>query len=163
VGYAQTLGEKNVGIFRAPPIGSGKLGSWYDATQSSSEMITAWSPHKHEAAMLLMFMHTPERLKALYNETGAFPADNRFNLGAISDPLQKQMIAWDLDPHNIWLENFVPSQIDLNGDQVAGETITSNSGGSDTAAQLWERTARQWRLSNPSEMKHFTAWIGSHL
>lgn len=163
VGYAQTLGEKNVGIFRAPPIGSGKLGSWYDATQSSSEMITAWSPHKQEAAMLLMFMHTPARLRALYNETGAFPADNRFNLGAISDPLQKQMIAWDLEPHNIWLENFVPSQIDLNGDQIAGETITSNSGGSDTAAQLWERTARQWRLSNPGEMKHFTSWIGSHL
>jgi multiple sugar transport system substrate-binding protein len=126
-------------------------------------MITAWSQHKREAAAFLMFMHTPERLAAFYRQTGGFPADDRFNLHAITDPLQKQMLAWDLDPHNIWLENFVPTQIDYNGDQIAGETITSNSGGGDTAAQLWERTARQWRVSNPAEMKQFSAWIGASL
>ena len=163
VGYAKTMGEKTIGVFRAPPIGSGKLGSWYDATQSSTEMITSWSRHKHEAAMFLMFMHTPERLKALYDQTGAFPADNRFDLNAIKDPLQKQMIRWDLDPHNVWLENFVPPQVDLNGDQTAGEMITSGSGGPATAAQIWERSTRQWRASNPDGLKRFTSWIGSSL
>jgi hypothetical protein len=64
---------------------------------------------------------------------------------------------------SVWLENFVPTQIDLNGDQTAGETITAGSGGSDTAAQLWERTARQWRTSNPDAVKHFTTWIGGSL
>ena len=163
VNYAKVLGEKNIGIFRPPSIGSAKLGAYYDADQSSTEMITSWSRHKHEAAMFLMFMHTPERLQALYNQTGAFPADDRFNLHAITDPLQKQMLNWDLSPYNIWLENFPPPQIDLNGDQVAGETITSKSGGPDTAAQLWERTARQWRVANPDSVKHFRAWIGGHL
>jgi ABC-type glycerol-3-phosphate transport system substrate-binding protein len=163
VGFAATLGKAKVGIFRAPPIGNGKLASWYDATQSSSEMITAWSSHKREAAMFLVYMHTPERLRAFYSQTGGFPADDRFNLRTITDPMQKQMITWDLDPHNIWLENFVPSQIDANGDQVAGETITSKGGGPDVAAQLWERTARQWRVANPAEMKRFTAWIGGAL
>ena len=111
--------------------------------------------------MFLMFMHTPERLRAFYQQTGGFPADNRFNLHTITDPLQKQMLAWDLDPHNIWLENFVQTQIDLNGDQVAGETVTASSGSPADAAQLWERTPRQWRVSNPAELQHFTAWIGN--
>lgn len=160
VSYASTLGEKNIGLFVPPALGSGKLASYYDATQSSSEMITSWSPHKREAAMFLMFMHTPERLKALYGQTGAFPADNRFNLGAIKDPLQRQMLKWDLGLPNVWLENFVPTQLDTNGDRTAGETVTAG-GTAQMAAQLWERTARQWRVSNPSDMKHFKAWIGS--
>jgi raffinose/stachyose/melibiose transport system substrate-binding protein len=163
VSFAATLGEAKVGVFRAPPIGSGKLGSWYDATQSSSEMITSWSKHKSEAAMFLMFMHTPERLAAFYSQTGGFPADNRFKVSTVKDPLQKQMLAWDLLPNNIWLENFVPTQIDLNGDQIAGETVTAKSGGPDTAALLWDRTAKQWRVSNPAELQHFKAWIGAAL
>jgi hypothetical protein len=57
----------------------------------------------------------------------------------------------------------VPTQIDLHGDQTAGETTTSRSGAPETAAQLWERTARQWRASNPDDVKHFKAWIGSSL
>ncbi len=160
VSFAKVLGEANVGVFREPPIGNGKLSSWYDVTQSSSEMITSWSSHKTEAAMFLMFMHTPERLAALNQTTGAFPADDRFNTKSITDPLQRQMLAWDLGMKSVWLENFVPTQIDLNGDQVAGETVTSG-GTPAAAAQLWERTARQWRASNPTEMKQFTAWIGS--
>jgi multiple sugar transport system substrate-binding protein len=161
LGYARTLGAKNIGLFLPPPIGSGKLASSYDVTQSSSEMITAWSGHKREAALFLMFMHAPERLKALYDQTGAFPADKRFNLKAITDPLQKQMLTWDLSLPSIWLENVVPTQIDLNGDQTAGETITSGNGTPATAAQLWERTARQWRASNPDDVKRFKAWIAS--
>jgi raffinose/stachyose/melibiose transport system substrate-binding protein len=159
--YARTLGAKNIGLFLPPPIGSGKLASYYDVTQSSSEMITAWSGHKREAALFLKFMHTPERLKALYDQTGAFPADKRFNLQVIKDPLQKQMLKWDLGLRSIWLENLVPTQVDLNGDQTAGETITSRSGTPEMAAQLWERTARQWRASNPDGVKRFKAWIGS--
>jgi raffinose/stachyose/melibiose transport system substrate-binding protein len=159
VGYAKTMGEKNIGVFRAPPIGSGKLGPWYDATQSSSEMITSWSPHKQEAAMFLMFMHSPERLKALYDQTGAFPADNRFPLDKIKDPLQRQLLKWDLTLPNIWAENFVPTQLDTNGVRIAGQTVTSG-GTAQAGAQLWERTARQWRASNPADVKNFTSWVG---
>ena len=113
--------------------------------------------------MFLMYMHTPERLRAFYDQTGGFPADDRFNLKEIKDPMQRQMITWDLDPRNIWLENFVPTQVDSNGDQAAGEIITSGSGSPDSAAQIWERTTRQWRVSNPSDSKHFQDWIGKAL
>ena len=160
VSFAHVLGEANVGVFREPSIGNGKLASFYDVTQSSSEMITSWSKHQTEAAMFLMFMHTPERLAALNHSTSAFPADDRFNTHTISDPLQRQMLSWDLGLHSVWLENFVPTQLDSNGDQIAGETVTSNGGSPGTAAQLWERTARQWRASNPTMMKQFSAWIG---
>jgi len=162
VSYAKTLGEKNIGVFPPPALGSGKLGSYYDATQSSSEMITTWSAHKREAAQFLMFMHTPARLAALYDQTGAFPADNRFNVHAIKDPLQRQMLTWDLNLPNVWLENFVPTQLDTNGDRTAGETVTSG-GTADTAGQLWERTARQWRASNLGDLQRFKSWIGSSL
>jgi multiple sugar transport system substrate-binding protein len=159
IGYAKTMGEQNIGVFPAPPIGTGKLGAWYDATQSSSEMITSWSAHKHEAAMFLMFMHTPERLRALNSQTGAFPADNRFPLDKIKDPLQRQLLQWDLTLPNFWAENFVPTQLDTNGVRVAGQTVTSG-GTAQAGAALWERTARQWRASNPADVQHFTSWIG---
>ena len=89
------------------------------------------------------------------------PADNRFDLNVAGDPLARQMIKWDLDPHNVGLENVVPTQVDSNGDQAAGEMITSGSGSPQTAAQLWERTARQWRAANPDQARRFTSWIGS--
>jgi raffinose/stachyose/melibiose transport system substrate-binding protein len=158
--YPKTLGKGNIGIFQPPSIGSAKLAPYYDATQSSSEMITAWSKYKVQDAQFLMFMHSPARLQAFYAETGGFPADDRFNTKQITDPLAKTLFQWDLEPKNVWLENFVPTQVDSNGDQAAGEMITSGSGDEAAAAQIWERTTLQWRVSNPADLKHFQAWIG---
>ena len=113
--------------------------------------------------MFLTFMHTPERLKALYDQTGAFPADNRFDLGAIKDPLQRQMLTWDLTLPNIWLENFVPSSSTPTATDGRRNDHVGQRRARNIAAQLWERTARQWRVSNPGDLKHFQSWIGGKL
>ena len=69
--YPKTLGKGNIGIFQPPSIGSAKLAPYYDTTQSSCEMITAWSKYKAQDAQFLVFMHSPARLQAFYTRRAA--------------------------------------------------------------------------------------------
>ena len=81
-----------------PIWGKGKLATSYDTTQSSSAFITSWSKHPKAAAQFLMFLHSPQALKAWYKATGVFPADKRFPASLVTDPIAKQQLKLDQSP-----------------------------------------------------------------
>ncbi len=110
-----------------PIWGHGKLATSYDTTQSSDAFITKWSKHPRAAAQFLVFLHSPQALKAWYAATGVFPADKRFPASLVTDPIAKQLLALDQSPVSVWPENFVPPQVDGNADLAGGELITSGS------------------------------------
>lgn len=152
--WAKTLGEANVGVGAPPIFGSGKLAKTYDATQSSSEFITSWSPNKVADAKFLEWLHTPANMKALNKETGAFPADNQFPKSLITDPMAKKLDQLDTAGPSIWLENFIPPTIDTSADRPAGQLITSGG----TAAQavaLWKQQLQLWRSQQPTQFNQF--------
>lgn len=160
--WEHTLGANAIGV-AAPPIwGQGKLADTYDVTQSSDEFITSWSKNKPAAAAFLAWLHQPENLKTLYSQTNAFPADKRFPVSEISDPLAKQLYALDTAPVSIWLENYLPPQIDNNADIPAGQLIASKAGTPDQAVAIWDRVIKQWRLQQMQEFRQFKTWAGTH-
>lgn len=160
--WEQTLGAKSIGV-AAPPIwGNGKLADTYDVTQSSDEFITSWSKNKPAAAAFLAWLHQPDNLKTLYSQTNAFPADKRFPVSAISDPLAKQLYELDTAPVSIWLENYLPPQVDNNADIPAGQLITSKAGTPDQAVAIWDRVIKQWRLQQVQEFRQFKTWAATH-
>ncbi len=153
--WAKTLGAQNVGVGRPPIWGTGKLASTYDATQSSDEFITSWSTNKAATAKFLAFLHTPANMMALYAETGAFPADDRFPLSRVTGTLPKLLDGLDTSGKSVWLENYIPPQIDTNADLPAGQLITSGSGTPAQAAQLWMQQIEKWQLQQPVQFQLF--------
>lgn len=156
--WGKTLGEGNVGVAYPPQWGSGGLVDTYDVTQSSDEFIASWSKNQKTAATFLAWLHEPDNMKALYNQTGAFPADDRFPVEAISDPLAKQLFKLDTGKQSNWLENYIPTMVDTNADIPAGQMVVSGSGSPDKAVALWDSVVTQWRTQQPAEYKQFQNW-----
>jgi raffinose/stachyose/melibiose transport system substrate-binding protein len=161
IAWGTTLGDANIGV-AAPPIwGSGTLAKTYDVTQSSDEFITSWSQNPRAAATFLAWLHQPANMNALYSETGAFPADKRFNVSRITNPLAKQLYALDTSGPSIWLENYIPPEIDSEADIPAGQLIISGSGTPSAAVALWDQQLTKWRTQQPGELANFKKWAAS--
>ena len=58
----------------------------------------------------------------------------------------------------VWLENFLPGQIDSDADLPAGQTIFAQSGTPEDAANLWQSVAETWRNQHPDELKNWENW-----
>jgi ABC-type glycerol-3-phosphate transport system substrate-binding protein len=152
------LGADKVGVMRTPKLGTGKMADTGNATQSISFFLTKWSKHPQEAADFLAFLHTPDRLNSWYKHTGVIAADTRFDRSVVTDPVLKQMVEWETTGPQVWLENFLPGQIDSDADLPAGQMIFSQSGTPADAAELWQRAAETWRNQHPDELTNWKNW-----
>lgn len=155
--WAQLMGVDKVGVMKTPIFGTGKLSEAYNATQSTSFFVTSWSEHPQEAADFITFMHNVDRLSSWFQFTGVVPADDRFDVAQISDPFQKQLATFDLSPMNVWLENFIPTQMDMDGLRPGGSMLASGST-ADEVIDLIDRTLNLWRTQNPADVKTFEEW-----
>lgn len=159
ISWAKAIGDQNIGVAR-PPIWStaGALSNTYDVTQSSDEFITSWSHNKEAAATFLRWLHTPANLSSLFKDTGAFPADDRFDASAITDPIAKKLYKLDTTGKSVWPENYYPPTVDSDADIPAGQLITSKSGTPAQAVDLWARIVAQWQTQQPSAYSQFVKW-----
>jgi multiple sugar transport system substrate-binding protein len=156
--WEKIVGADKLGVQPTPRWGTGKLANYYDATQSSDAFITSWSNHKRAAAAFLAWLHQPQNLQSWYETTGAFPADRRFPVSRIKDPVAKQLYELDTRPNQIWPENYFPPQVDSNGIRPAGQMILAGSGTPAQAAALWERTIKQWKTQQPAQYQKYQQW-----
>ena len=156
--WAKTIGESNMGVTAPPQWGTGSLASAYDTTQSSDEFIASWSANKQADAKFLAWLHQPANMVALNKETGAFPADNRFPISDITDPLAKSLDKLDTAGTSYWLENDIPPQIDSNADIPAGQLITSGSGTPAQAVAIWQQQLQKWQEQQPTQFTQFKKW-----
>lgn len=155
--WAKTLGSDNIGVAAPPKLGEGAMADMYDTTQSSTAFITSWSKHKRAAAAFLSWLHQAPQLDAWYAQTGVFPADKRFPDTKITDPLARKLFELDKG-QSVWLENYLPPQVDQNADLPAGQLITSGSGTPAKASALWDQVIQQWKTQHPDEFQHYEQW-----
>lgn len=159
--WGKALGEANVGVTLPPRWGNGALAGTYDVTQSSDEFLTSWSQDKAAAAKFLAWLHQPANMASLYRQTGAFPADKRFPVSSISDPLASKLYHLDTGKNSIWLENYLPPEVDTNADIPAGQMILSGSGNVGQAVALWDRVLKQWRMQQAGEFQQYKKWAAA--
>jgi ABC-type glycerol-3-phosphate transport system substrate-binding protein len=151
------LGADKVGVMKPPKWGTGTLADAGNATQSISFFVTSWSQHQQEAADFLQFMHTPDRLTAWYKATGVVAADNRFDASLVTIPQLQKMAKFETTGPQVWLENWIPPQVDGDGVRPAGQIIFSQSGTPADAAATVERVTATWRTSHPDEVTNWQA------
>jgi raffinose/stachyose/melibiose transport system substrate-binding protein len=157
--FAKDLGgASKVTVAKWPVFGTGALKNSYNATQSTSYFVTSWSKSKKQAAAFLAYLHTGPQLNAWYKATGTPPADKRFKISNIKAPLDKQLYALNTTGKQIWLQNFFPPQVDLNGNAPAQENLLGGRGDGAAAATIRERAAKQWRAQQPGQLKNWSAF-----
>jgi multiple sugar transport system substrate-binding protein len=157
----QTLKDMDptkVGVMKFPKWGMGKLADYGNVTQSTSYLITKWSKAPQEAANFIMNWHSAERMSAWFAATGVVPADDRFDASVITDPVMQTVAKWNVTGPQVWLENWIPGQVDNDGDLAAGQMVFAQSGTPADEANLWEQSATAWRNQNPVELDHWKSW-----
>ncbi len=156
--WAKDLGP-DLGVMRPAKWGTGKLADAGNAGLSASQFVTKWSKHPKEAADLIAFMHSPERLSAWYKATGVNIADDRFDKSQITDPILTWMADYETSGPQVFLESWLPPQVDGEANLPAGQLIFTGSGTPADAAQLWERASATWRKTHPDEVANWQELI----
>ena len=121
--------------------------------------VTKWSKHKEAAGNLMAFMHTPERLKALYAQTGNFPADSRWSPKQATRPTDRIMLKWLADRNVNYPANYYPTDLDVNGNFVVFQGILGGKMTVDQAAATYQSVITKWRKLHAAELQNYKLWI----
>jgi raffinose/stachyose/melibiose transport system substrate-binding protein len=157
INWGAALGSENVVPFPYPKFANGKLAASYTGTQSTSYFITNWASDPKTAGEFLTFLHQPPQLESFYKLCGVLPADDRFDASVITDPLRKALAARATTGTQVWLENWIPPQLDETANGPGGQKLMTGGSVKDVAA-LWDQQAKAWREQNPDIAKRFKNW-----
>jgi len=158
--FVQQVGVAKAGVMAMPKWGNGPYAGRLGST-SQTVGITAWTKYPKESADFIRFMHTPERMAAWFNTTGAFPADDRFNTKLIKLPQQK--ILFNLVKNGApYLENFIPTELDSKANFAESQLLLGGSIDAKEAAAATEKIAQRIRLTQRKQMANFKIWAQSY-
>ena len=158
--FVQQVGVAKAGVMAMPKWGKGPYAGRLGST-SQTVGITAWTKYPKESADFIMFMHTPGRMAAWFNTTGAFPADDRFNTKLIKLPQQK--ILFNLVKNGApYLENFIPTELDSKANFAESQLLLGGSIDAKEAAAATEKIAQRIRLTQRKQMANFKIWAQSY-
>ncbi|MDB5077391.1 MAG: extracellular solute-binding protein family 1 [Chloroflexi bacterium] len=155
--FVKLVGVNKVGVMRMPVFGTGKLAHTFGSS-SQTLAIPAFSQHKKEAAQFIMFTHTSERMVAFYRETGSIPADDRFPQNLITLPQQKLVWGWMIHQGGPYLENFIPVQLDSDGNFAGTQKIFAGDSVS-SVISLQAKVLNKWQRTAPGELMAFQNWF----
>jgi raffinose/stachyose/melibiose transport system substrate-binding protein len=154
------VGAGRVGVMAMPRWGNGPYAGKLGST-SQTVGITAWTKYPEVAADFIMFMHSPQRMKAWFNTTGAFPADDRFNTGLIKLPQQKVLFGL-VRNGSPYLENFIPTELDSKANFGQSQLLLGGNTDAKGAAQATEKIAQRIRVTQRKLMANFKKWSASY-
>ena len=154
--FVKEVGINKVGVMRMPVYGNGKLAHTFGST-SQTLAISSFSQHKQEAAQFIMFTHTTARMEAFYNETGSIPADDRFPTSMITLPQQKLIFNWMVKTGGPYLENFIPVELDSDGNFAGTQKIFAGDSVS-SVIKLQSQVLDKWHKTAPGEVLAFQNW-----
>lgn len=154
--FADKVGADKVAVIAMPKWAdgpyAGKMG-----TTSQTIGIPSWTKYPQVAADFITFMHTPEMLKAWFDETGTMPADDRFDLATVTDPIRKQLFSYVSDPAP-YLENFIPSSLDSDAIFAGVQLVLQGAKTGAQAAEDMQSTADRLRRTDRNLVKNFEGW-----
>lgn len=159
VEFVDTLGADTVGVTYFPAWGSGNLAGKLQVS-SQTVGITSWSENKEQAADFIMFMHSPERVDAMYEQSGAYPADDRFDTNLLKTDQENWMAEEMQGEVAPWGENYIPTQFDEEA-YYFGVQEFFNGVSPEEMAQRCQELIEKWQMQQPDALENFEAWYES--
>jgi len=155
--YRTMGGNSTVGVMRAPAFGTGKFAHCFGAP-AQVLLITKFSPHKDEAAAFLEFIHTPDMMHLMYQESGAICPDNRFDPAWLNTETDKTMWNWQQQVPNFWYQYYYPFQFEENGVDPGLEQLWEPHGSVQKAVQMMQGSIDKWRVQSPAQAQAYSSW-----
>lgn len=154
----KALGLENVGIMTWPVWGKGKLAG-LPIIEVQGLGISSKSKHKKEAARFIMFMHTSERLTAMYKTANVFPADLNWD-GAkyIQDPNSKEQWEWFTGKNTAYICGMICWDFDSEVMYPAPQMLISGTKNAEEIAVMAEEVMARWREENPDLVESHIKW-----
>ena len=155
--FSKMLGEENVGVMLPPRFGSGRLAGRMPNT-AQQLLVTSWSDYKEEAADLLYYFHTPERLDRMHALSGAIPPDERFDRSRLVRSQDRTIAAWMESESMTNYQNYWPPQMDRENLFPAVQSLFAGALSADRAAGQVDEFLNRWRDSNVDTVEELTTW-----
>jgi raffinose/stachyose/melibiose transport system substrate-binding protein len=152
-GYIKEMGEDSVSVMISPtPPNPGKLAGlmpFYTMPLGIAKL----SKHPEVAADFIRFLHTKERIAALYEQSGAIQASDKVTLD-IMTAADKLMAKWAVEkPNYTYNEHYVP-QIESEV-WASAQLISIGDISAAEAAQRYEDAAVKWRREFPDALDRY--------
>ncbi|MFO1038177.1 MAG: extracellular solute-binding protein [Geminicoccaceae bacterium] len=162
-GYLQMIKSmfeagKDVGVMKVPSFSEKGLGD-HLTVDTPGFQVTKFSQNKELAGNFMAFLHTPERLSALYDEIGTLPIDIRWDSSKVTRPTDKQLAEWSKDKLTYYSANYYPIDLDVNGNFVAFQGILGGDMTVDQAAQTYQDVITKWRSVHGPDIENYKAWL----
>jgi raffinose/stachyose/melibiose transport system substrate-binding protein len=152
-----TKAGKQVGVMKPPVFGRTPYADSLVNTGNGFQ-VTTWSKHKEAAGNFMAFMHTPERLTALYAETGNFPADSHWNPAQAKRATDRTMLKWLAQKNVNYPANYYPTDLDVNGNFVVFQGVLGGKMTVDQAAATYQNVIAKWRKLHAAELQNYKKW-----
>lgn len=156
----EMLGAGKVGAMVFPAGGQGKMNG-KPIVDVQGLGISAQSQHKEIAAQFLRFLHTKERVSALWKQVQALPTDLSWDGEAeIEDPLFKEVWkGWVVNPEGVpYISNLMPTLFWTDAMFVNSQKIISGEFTGEQAGDNAQLVAQKWREQNPDLVDKYVTW-----
>ena len=111
------------------------------------------------AARFIEYMHTKERLQAMWRLSRQIPVDEAFDASVIEDPFMKQVYdAWVAGPHVPYIGDLMPVPFWTDVLFVASQRILTGQMVAEQAAELAYSVTEAWKTANPDTVNNCARW-----
>jgi raffinose/stachyose/melibiose transport system substrate-binding protein len=165
-GFQQTIIDMvksgmDIGVMKVPLFGKETdAAKIYEDTPGFQ--VTTFAKNKPLAGNFLAFLHSQNRMNALYDTVGDLPNDSRWDTSQISRPTDKRLVAWMNDGVTFYRANFYPTDLDVNGNFVVLQGILGGSMTIDQAANTYQNVITKWRSLHDDELANYKSWLSSY-
>ena len=152
------LGAANVGVMTFPVFGSGKMaGRPIFDTQGLG--ISSQSANKAVAADFITFLHSSERVEAIWDQVKQFPTDSTWDGTKVQDETLRQIWeTWINGPHVPYISNLMPTLFWTDAMFVNSQKIISGEFTGEQAGDNAHQVAQKWREQNPDLLENYSIW-----
>ena len=152
------LGADNVGYFVFPTFGTGAMAGIPILDTQGFGIPTDGNDHE-TAAAFLEFMHSPDRVQAMWTLSQQIPANTTFDASVVDVPLLKQVQQkWVAEDHNVYIADLMPTKFWTDAMFVISQKILSGDMTGEESGELASKVTDTWKKQNPDMVDNYTKW-----
>jgi len=154
------LGPGKAGLMVLPYGGQGAFAGLKPIADTQGWGISSQSNNKEVAADFLSFLHSEERVNALWEGPKQFPANSNWDgEKAIEDPTLKQLWSeWTNADFLPWIEVLMPVMFWSEAMFVNAQKTVSGEWTPEQCAENSYQVTQKWQKQSPDMVEHYRIW-----